>query len=286
MRRAFKILPPLYIFLIVMSLAMLAFGVFPGRMILASVFFVSNYLPNPNAVGIFLGHTWSLAIEEHFYLILPLLLLFLTKKNKSPHPFRWLPLICLSVGLLCFVSRWMEPSRWSETHLRMDGLFAGATLRYMERYRAHWFRYFQNPAALLMGLTFWILPYTVTTWGPLLRTASYTWTVLSASALVGWCFSHDSARCWKSLPFRTLASIGLASYSMYLWQEPFSFIGLSPRLGYKLIGFVLCVAAGKIMAALIEFPSLKWRDRFLSRSVRTDSPPMYSAEALPAHIQS
>src|SRR6266704_4580413 len=65
LRRAFKILPPLYIFLALMAVLMLAFHLYPGAKFLAAVFFFSNYLADPNQAGVFVGHTWSLAIEEH-----------------------------------------------------------------------------------------------------------------------------------------------------------------------------------------------------------------------------
>lgn len=64
-RRAFRILPPVFVFIAVVA----ALGLLASGMEAASgLFFFRNYLPN-SLGGIYTGHLWSLAVEEHFYLI-------------------------------------------------------------------------------------------------------------------------------------------------------------------------------------------------------------------------
>ena len=77
-RRFFRIQPAAWMYLIVTSLLMIA-GVleraFPG--VLSALLLVRNYLPLTFPTrDWYTAHFWSLAVEEHFYLLLPMFLLF------------------------------------------------------------------------------------------------------------------------------------------------------------------------------------------------------------------
>src|SRR5262245_21093106 len=72
-RRAFRILPPAFLYLGVVALLGVV-GVMSGpggQEILSSALFFRNYRPLTDTTG----HFWSLSVEEHFYLFWPLLML-------------------------------------------------------------------------------------------------------------------------------------------------------------------------------------------------------------------
>ena len=153
-RRTFKIWPTYLLFLV----AAMAFAVvyIPDKSVRMTarvgevaratwpyLIHIQNYYETPMVERI--GHAWSLAVEEHFYLLLPLLLFVLglaTSRGNSvgkPGAFRGIPWI--GIGLLagCLglrLNAWRMHPEFDEythhwpTHLRIDALFAGVTLAY------------------------------------------------------------------------------------------------------------------------------------------------------------
>lgn len=124
LRRLFKIWPAYYLYIA----AQAVFGHYPLH-----TFLWQNALNIQNYTGTALGFTWSLAVEEHFYLVLPALLLLL---YKSRHLRPKIPVILSSccVVILCgrIVSVYFfhgeEP--YMKTHARVDSLLFGVLLSY------------------------------------------------------------------------------------------------------------------------------------------------------------
>lgn len=260
-RRAFKILPPLYVYLGITALAMFVLHCVPGRAYWSTVFFFSNYLPRLDSAGALVVHIWSLAIEEHFYVLCPILLWLLVRFRRSP--FSILPAAALVLTLLCLVLRTKSPGHYAYTHLRIDALFAGVTLRYYERFRPALFVKLGSPFVLILGLTFWIPSYLSYDSNAVLRSIDATWAFVGAAGLVGWCFCNEDAGWWDYSPFKILASIGLYSYSIYLWQQPVTmfFRGMTPTVFFTACGFVFSVAGGVLMSKMVEMPALQLRQR-------------------------
>ncbi len=126
-RRGFKIYPAFYALLALVLIFNAATGTAPfeWNRTLSEAFFVQNY-------GAALwGHTWSLAVEEHFYLLLPILL-----AASARDRFRGLPAvvgvtaICL-LALRCFGGEFQVQKSVFATHLRLDSLLFGTFLAYL-----------------------------------------------------------------------------------------------------------------------------------------------------------
>ena len=94
-RRGLKIYPAFYVFLLVTGVASIRWfhSLAPPTLFLNEIFFVMNYL------GGVWTHTWSLGVEEHFYILLPIFLSILIRYSSDrDDPFRILPRACLVVG--------------------------------------------------------------------------------------------------------------------------------------------------------------------------------------------
>jgi peptidoglycan/LPS O-acetylase OafA/YrhL len=173
-RRAFKIYPNYYAMLAFTAVVVSATvpGPFPIGPFVREALFVQNYLP---AVW---DHTWSLAVEEHFYLLLPLVLVALrAARPTNADPFR--PLIAVYVIIALGALAWRSILAWRlpsfrhylhadfliPTHLRIDSLMLGAVLAYGYHYhREAWDRRVAGRARLLIvaGIALLVPPFIFT----------------------------------------------------------------------------------------------------------------------------
>ena len=145
-RRAWRIYPAFF-FLIGLTYlySLFVLGREPlDRRTLTEIFFLQSYRRG------FWNHTWSLAVEEHFYFVLPLLLLLLVRRNRGAvNPFRAVPYLVAATSAICLAARIINFTMRTDysfythafpTHLRIDSLFFGVAIAYVYYFHAEWFR--------------------------------------------------------------------------------------------------------------------------------------------------
>jgi peptidoglycan/LPS O-acetylase OafA/YrhL len=231
-RRVFRILPPAFAYLaLVGALALAGFIVVIPREWLSSVFFSRNYIVMPPDSGWYTGHFWSLAVEEHFYLIWPAALMSLGSSRAR----RYTPLIAIGVAIwrvadfhLFHGQIWpgvLSDSVYVRTDTRFDGLLWGcwiALIASVPAYRAILVRRLSATAItiLIVALIACIAldPPLQMAWEAFLVPIILVGTVLNPRMLF--------SRFLEMSPMRW---IGRISYSLYVWQQLFLVGSKVPR---------------------------------------------------------
>ena len=283
-RRGLKIYPPFYAFMAVTVAARLAVGdgLPDARPLLAELLYLQSYVS-----GLW-SHTWSLAVEEHFYLLLPPLLLALSRRRgPGTDAFRGVPAaaalvmagaLALRLALAAGGAPWSPLTHLYATHLRLDGMMFGVLLAWAHHEHADAFHAAVRrawPILLVVGIVALAPPFLrpvestpfLRTWG---LSLNYVGAGLVMLGVLGWEQRRTRRR-------GLLAFVGLYSYSIYLWHIPVrvwvmpnlhDLTGVAPGTLASLALFaLLSCMAGIAAARLVEFPVLRLRDRFFpSRS--------------------
>jgi len=261
-RRLLRILPPYVVYLVLLVALALA-GLVPLSRpeLLASVLFLRNYYTIPEAIGWFTGHLWSLAIEEHFYLIWPALLVFWTPRRAR----RNVVVFALAIAVwrvIEFRLRLLnqlipEVSFYARTDVRLDALLWGCWFALLARepvWRERLVRWLSGwrwwlPATALVTVIVHPVPLAML-WQAMLIPAVIAGTALAPSSLVG-----------QALETRPLRWIGRISYSLYLWQNLFLVAFGAPRhlgpLQDVPVNFAACFAAATLSYYLVERPMIR-----------------------------
>ena len=205
-RRALRILPPLA----ATVLLALALGVATPHGAGAAMLFAANMVDNPGLMG--LRHTWSLAVEEHFYLLWPPLLLALGRHRMRFLGWTILAVLCVRVVLLA-----MRMEVYTPTYTRADSLAVGCfAALLLARPSPPRLGAWAAPVSLAVVLAcFLVIPY-----GDfIMRSYGFTlFAVLCAAAIVG-ALAHQGlmGRLLRSAP---LQYVGTRSYGLYLYHMP------------------------------------------------------------------
>jgi peptidoglycan/LPS O-acetylase OafA/YrhL len=286
-RRARRLLPALFVMLAVVAgwVALMQRGQLPalrGAMA-AAAGYVSNWwliAQNSSYFARFgppspLGHLWSLAVEEQFYLIWPWLILLglrLTRGQPDKSRRNWLVGITLvlaaaSTALMALLYHpGYDPTRvYDGTDTRAFALLIGAALAFARPSR-------QMPAdpgrrsrLLLDGagaaglLVIGVLIWRTSQYSPFLYRGGMVLLSVATAAVV-LAVASPAGRIGRLLGCRALRWIGVRSYGIYLWHYPIIVL-TTPASGAE------SLARGSLqVGASIAIAALSWR--FVEEPIR------------------
>ncbi len=277
-RRTLRIFVPLYLaYSIAAILSRFALHLDPGNRlgVLAMLFYFYNYaiaLHWPAVVPMGLTVIWSLAVEEHFYLLFPLGYLALVRRGLSPAKQTRILVFCCLGALLwrTVILALFQPHNWTyvATDSRFDSILWGSILAIRNNPR------FADPPllsrrqrfpAFLSGLTLIVLTLLVRP--PAFReTLRYTLQALSLYLIFSFILTEISHPTVRWLEWRAVRYIGWISYSLYL-VHVFILATLRIYVPNRLwltssLGLAIAILYGTVLRYTVELPLQTLRARF------------------------
>ena len=198
-------------------------------------------------------HTWSLSVEEQFYLIFPLIVCFVWKRAPQRLAF-----VFTSAALISFSWSWIEVvsnPKWAFFLLPARGweLLVGALLAILPQKTM---RSLADEAWAGLGLVLVLAPMFFFDRQTAFPGPGALAPVLGAALLI---WTGGSTKIGKLLGWRALVRIGLISYSLYLWHWPFVVFAremvIELTLTLKISLLVASLLAGYSSWRWVEMPS-------------------------------
>ncbi|MGH6719251.1 MAG: acyltransferase family protein [Alphaproteobacteria bacterium] len=226
-RRARRILPALF-FVLVVSFAVGGVVLHPedfvsfGTSAVAALLFASNaYFPG--RVDYFgtsseykpLLHTWTLGIEEQFYVVLPIVLLFLTRWFGGRRTVLLAGFLVLSFGLGVIGARYAPDFAFYASPMRAWELLIGVLLALGAV--PPWPRPWQREAAAAAGLAMIVASIVVYDPGTPFPGVAALAPCLGAGLVL---HAGGATLAGNALAVGPVRFVGLVSYSLYLWHWP------------------------------------------------------------------
>ena len=223
-RRFSRVYPALLVFVLAVSIpAMMSVELMHTQRplaelpdVIAALTFTTNYLEFFYSRGLAFGHTWSLAVEEHSYLVL-LGLAWAVRRNARAALF-----FMAAAAVLCVVnglvgSLWFgmgETEVYWRTDVRIASILISASI--CLAMRQFDLRRWMHPLFTLLAIPFAFVLFA--------DAVPYFVKYALGTVLLAWSINALDAAPKPFLALlsaRPLVYVGLISYSLYLWQQPF-----------------------------------------------------------------
>lgn len=266
-RRSLRIFPPCYLFIAVVWL-LDAFGWVRLRPydVLHAVTYTMNHHPEHAWE---LGHLWSLAVEEQFYLLWPAVLALAGVRRAM-----WVAGISLAVcplirlGMIYLLGTYVGLGKVFPTVA--DALATGcllAGLRGALESEGRYLRFLQSRWFLLVPVALIVCNALAQGRPTIMSAVGATTLNLCIVLCLHWCVLFPFGRVGRLLNSRSFVAVGVLSYSLYLWQQLFINRGSSLLANAFPLNLILSASLAVGSYYLLERPLLGLRKRLRSRSM-------------------
>jgi peptidoglycan/LPS O-acetylase OafA/YrhL len=283
LRRVLRILPPFYLILVI-AIALTLLGVLPGRLhapplLAQSLHFFNYWYIWRGGDGAPYGTVpyWSLAVEEHFYLLFPML--YLAASRRLPRLGQaglfWglCAAICVWRSFLVFGIGVPEDRTYMASDTRFDSIFFGCALAIganpmldRPRLAEHWWKWLIVPASL--GLLIFTFSYRAPWFRESVR---YSLQGVALTPIFISAIRYPTWLPYRLLNARPVAFLGVLSYVLYLIHQVVLF-----ALGHQLpnmreaarapLALVISIVVAVVIHYLVEKPAQNLRKRLTRRA--------------------
>lgn len=262
-RRARRILPALF-FVMLLSMPFAWLWLLPvdfqdfSESVAAVTLFVSNILFWQEA-GYFdtaealkpLLHTWSLGIEEQFYLLYPVLLLSIWKYGRDYFG----GVLLAGIVISCFIAEYSGSHHSSANFFLLPSrgweLLAGAYLAYLENTKP--LNVNQRLSSFLTGVGMFLIIISAVLFDKQTKHPGLITFVPIAGTVLIIAFGRTKSISASFLSHRYIVGIGLISYSLYLWHQPIFAFARTYSLKELTAGMYFMLIAISFMLALFSY---------------------------------
>ena len=274
-RRTLRIFPP-YFALLAALLAAQAIGwiaLQPGDTLHAATY-TSNYHTERSW---YVGHTWSLSVEEQFYLLWPAVLVLAGTRRAL-----FIAAATVLIVPIIRVAEWelFRSAGYGVGH-RFETIADAIAVGCVLACARPWLHRFEPYMRLLRSPLFVLVPVFALAGNllhdhPLLAFgAGITVMNVCLALCLDWCVTFHDGRVGRVLNAAPLVFVGWISYSLYLWQQPFLNRASQAAIAQFPLNIILTIAAALASYYVIERPSLQLRRRIESRRRRpAPAPPV------------
>jgi peptidoglycan/LPS O-acetylase OafA/YrhL len=234
----------------------------------------------------FVGQFWSLSMEEQFYWIWPLTLLFLLRT-------RWygiLVAVILAMPLIRFSSYYLFPGLRGQLmmmlHTASDGIFSGCILAICLAWHPHFSQKLLLCPWAVAGLAFYIYgvdPFVGDAMPRGFGVVLGATLVIGAIALIVANVVLQERRTWyhQLLESGVLVFLGRTSYSIYLWQQIFLTPLNTTFFGKWPINLAAALVTGWLSYRCVELPFIRLKGKYFPSHGKATTP-----SAAPAAVPS
>jgi len=297
-RRMRRLLPALYFMMVVvmawmMLFARVQFAAMQGD-VMAALLYISNWWLIYHHVSYFasfgppspLGHLWSLAVEEQFYLGFPLALILMLRFVRRRGYLLGLIIAGVAASVLAMAVLYqpgMDPSRvYYGTDTRAFALLIGSALaviwpsRQLSSVLSRRQRVGLDSAGLVALLALLLMIGLINDYESFLYPIGFLLLSLITALLVA-VLAHPASRLGKLFGWKPLRWLGVRSYGIYLWHYPVIVLSSTaanasePNILREVLQVVASIALADLSWRLVERPfrqgtmserwqPLRWRD--------------------------
>ncbi len=278
-KRAMRIFPAFYIYLVIIFIFMKSINVFSLEHFWRAPLFIFNYQPNSSWIPAewFVGHSWSLAVEEQFYVLIALLFLLVKKQflNNKKMIYIFLSIIVIvPVIRICYlyfqnIPDFLKNSVNRSFETVADSLAVGAIFAILkDKIEVHrLFMFFKNKILFLFVLILGIMVLNSSLVSEkfglkpryIFNLCGQTIINFSIAIIILFCINlKKSTFIFRFLNHKFMITIGIWSYSIYLWQQVWFFTWEIPII-IKVAGTFVCAI---LSYYLVELNFLKVRDNY------------------------